>query len=229
MVSFMTTSTPLPTAALLAATLTALSRFRGPSAEIAVAGRIAPTITTGLSLLDRQIEEIGRLFERIRAVRDHDCRRQRDPGRVHCSAWQASEGCRRVRSLESMLASCSPETSASSLIAGTRIDERLNRQVARLVARERRIFRRSPGDRAAGRKDLDRGQGRQRPHSPQPSQEPNKLPFFLKFMGFENAWQSSAMHPTLRCKTKEKTFRGRKGNFNFVLPSPRQSAKGRKS
>jgi hypothetical protein len=49
--SFITTSTPLPTASALPAVSTALYRLIGPSAEIAVDGRIAPTTTTGLLLL----------------------------------------------------------------------------------------------------------------------------------------------------------------------------------
>src|SRR3954452_14944911 len=49
--SFRTTSTPRPFAPGSAATATALYRFIGPSALIAVAGRIDPTRTTGLSLL----------------------------------------------------------------------------------------------------------------------------------------------------------------------------------
>jgi len=48
--SFIVTSTPLPRASLLAATLTALYRFSMPSADIAVPGRIEPTRTIGLSV-----------------------------------------------------------------------------------------------------------------------------------------------------------------------------------
>ena len=48
-VSSITTSTPRPRAAGEAATRTALTRFSGPSAESADAGRIAPVRTTGTS------------------------------------------------------------------------------------------------------------------------------------------------------------------------------------
>lgn len=48
-VSFITTSTPRLAEALSAAVTTALYRLNGPSALIDVDGRIAPTITTGLS------------------------------------------------------------------------------------------------------------------------------------------------------------------------------------
>ena len=43
------TSTPIPAAAALAATLTASTAFAGPSAPGAEAGRIAPVKTTGAS------------------------------------------------------------------------------------------------------------------------------------------------------------------------------------
>ena len=45
--SFITTSTPLPRASGAAAVHTAFSRLRGPSVLMAVAGRWAPTRTTG--------------------------------------------------------------------------------------------------------------------------------------------------------------------------------------
>ena len=44
----MVTSTPLPAASLLAATLTASYRFNAPSADRAVPGRMEPTTTMGL-------------------------------------------------------------------------------------------------------------------------------------------------------------------------------------
>ena len=47
--SFIATSAPMPTAAELAASATALYRFIGPSAESALAGRIAPVSTIGFS------------------------------------------------------------------------------------------------------------------------------------------------------------------------------------
>ena len=55
--SFIDTSTPLPTASGLAASSTALYRLIGPSAEIAVDGRIAPTSTTGLRLLTTRLRK----------------------------------------------------------------------------------------------------------------------------------------------------------------------------
>jgi hypothetical protein len=51
MSSLRTQRTPRPLAAGSAATEVALKRFMGPSAEVAVAGRIEPTSTTGLSPL----------------------------------------------------------------------------------------------------------------------------------------------------------------------------------
>ena len=48
MLSFIVTSTPLPMASLLPATLTASNRFRAPSADSAVPGRMEPTTTIGL-------------------------------------------------------------------------------------------------------------------------------------------------------------------------------------
>jgi hypothetical protein len=48
--SFNVTSTPMPAAAGLAASATALNRFIGPSAESAEAGRIEPVITTGFAV-----------------------------------------------------------------------------------------------------------------------------------------------------------------------------------
>jgi len=45
--SLTTTSTPRPAASLLAATATALKKFRGPSAERAVEGRMDAVKTTG--------------------------------------------------------------------------------------------------------------------------------------------------------------------------------------
>ncbi|MOA17790.1 hypothetical protein D3C78_1380590 [compost metagenome] len=48
--SFNTTSVPRFSACLAVANVTASSRFIGPSALMAVAGRIEPTITTGCLL-----------------------------------------------------------------------------------------------------------------------------------------------------------------------------------
>ena len=55
--SFSTTKTPLPMLSLLAATLTALYKFSGPSALIDVALLIAPTKTTGLSDLTTKFKK----------------------------------------------------------------------------------------------------------------------------------------------------------------------------
>ena len=49
--SFIVTTTPLPTLSLLIATFTALNKFNGPSALSEPLFLIAPTMTTGLSLL----------------------------------------------------------------------------------------------------------------------------------------------------------------------------------
>ncbi|MNH37229.1 hypothetical protein D3C79_981070 [compost metagenome] len=50
-VSFMATMTPRPLESGSEAVTTALYRLSGPSALMAVEGRMAPTSTTGLSLL----------------------------------------------------------------------------------------------------------------------------------------------------------------------------------
>jgi hypothetical protein len=55
--SFATTRTPRPPASGSAAVATALKRFMGPSALIAVAGRMAPTSTTGFELLTTRLRK----------------------------------------------------------------------------------------------------------------------------------------------------------------------------
>src|SRR5262245_22572879 len=55
--SLMTTSTPRPADSLLAATATALKKFNGPSADSAVAGRIAAVRTTGFADLTTSVRK----------------------------------------------------------------------------------------------------------------------------------------------------------------------------
>ena len=57
MVSFMVSNTPLPTASLLPATATASNRFKAPSADKAVPGRIEATITMGLLVRSTSVKK----------------------------------------------------------------------------------------------------------------------------------------------------------------------------
>ena len=54
---FMATNTPLPIDSFAPAVTTALYKFNGPSALIAVDGRIAPTRTTGLLLFTTRFKK----------------------------------------------------------------------------------------------------------------------------------------------------------------------------
>ena len=118
MLPFITTSTPCPAAAGLAATPTAWYRLAGPSAEIAVPGRMAPVKTTGLPLLssrcsryaDSSMVSVPWVTTRPSTS---SCASSSAARRASCS-MRAS-----VMFLESMANSCSGRTSAAAASSGT--------------------------------------------------------------------------------------------------------------
>ena len=67
MALFRVTKTPLPVASLLAARMMALYKFIGPSGLRAEAGRITPTITTGLTLLTTGVK-IVELTDKVEII-----------------------------------------------------------------------------------------------------------------------------------------------------------------
>ena len=102
----------------LAATVTASRRFRGPSAEIAVEGRIAATTTTGLSLLSTRLRKKAVSSSVsvpwvITTPSTFPCFSSAETRLPRVTSLSS------VKSSELILKTCSPVTEATSVICGT--------------------------------------------------------------------------------------------------------------